>query len=97
MSTGLCIRNETSGVKPYEVPPSCHPGEAYQRTKGYVKIAGDMCTVSNDDRFQPDKIPCPVAYVTLLIILLHLVKEICSIFPKRKHVMVHSVRYLYFF
>ncbi|GFG37795.1 hypothetical protein Cfor_11613, partial [Coptotermes formosanus] len=61
MSTGLCIRNETSGVKPYEVPPSCHPGEAYQRTKGYVKIAGDMCTVSNDDRFQPDKIPCPVA------------------------------------
>lgn len=71
MTTGLCIRNGTSGVDPYAVPSPCHPGKTYQRTKGYVKIDGDVCTVSNDDRYRPDTIPCPVAYVTLLIFLVH--------------------------
>jgi len=60
MSTGLCIRNGTSGVDPYQVPSSCPPGKTYQRTKGYVKIDDDVCTVSNDDRYRPDTIPCPV-------------------------------------
>jgi hypothetical protein len=72
MSTGLCIRNGTTLVDPFKVPLSCRPGKTYQRTKGYVKIAGDVCTVSNDDRFRPDTIPCPVAYVILFIVLVHL-------------------------
>jgi hypothetical protein len=76
MSTGLCIRNGTTDIDPYKVPSPCRPGNTYQRTKGYVKIAGDVCTVSSDDRFRPDKIPCPMAYVTLLIILVHLLKGI---------------------
>jgi len=67
MSTGLCTRNETSHVDPYQVPSSCPPGKTYQRTKGYVKIDDDVCTVSNDDRYSPDTIPCPVTYVILLI------------------------------
>lgn len=78
MPTGLCIGNKTSDADPYKVPPSCRPGKTYQRTKGYVKIVGDVCTVSNDDRYRPDTIPCPVAYVTLLIILVHLRKGMCS-------------------
>jgi len=72
MSTGLCIRNGTLDVDPYKVPSPCRPGKTYQRTKGYVKIDGDVCTVSNDDRYRPDTIPCPVEYVTLLIFLVHL-------------------------
>jgi hypothetical protein len=77
MSTGLCICIATSDIDPYEVPSSCHPGKTYQRTKGYVKIAGDVCTVSNDDRYRPDTIPCPVAYVSLPIFLVHLRKGMC--------------------
>jgi len=61
MSTGLCVRNGTSNVDAYKAPSSCRPGKTYQRTKGYVKIDGDVCTVSNDDRYRPDTIPCPVA------------------------------------
>jgi hypothetical protein len=64
VSTGLCIHNRTSGRDPYAPPSSCRSGKTYQRTKGYVKIAGDVCTVSNDDKFRPDEIPCRVEYVT---------------------------------
>jgi hypothetical protein len=78
MPTGSCIRNRTSGLDPYKPPPSCHPGETYERTKGYVKIAGDVCTVSNDDKFRPDKIPCRFEYVVLLIILFHTIRK-CSL------------------
>jgi hypothetical protein len=78
MSTGLCIHNRTSDLDPYKPPSSCRPGETYERTKGYVKIAGDVCTVSNDDQFRPDKIPCRVEYVTLIIIFHHILKGISS-------------------
>jgi hypothetical protein len=78
MSTGLCIRNGTSNIDPYKVPSSCSPGKTYQRTKGYVKIVGDMCNVNNEDRFSPDTIPCPVAYVTLLVFVVDLCKGMCS-------------------
>jgi len=78
MSTGSCIYNGTRDVDPYKVPSSCPPGKTYQRTKGYVKIDGDVCTVSNDDRYSPDTIPCPVAYVTLLIFLVHECSGMCS-------------------
>jgi hypothetical protein len=71
MSTGLCNGNGTSDVDPYKVPPSCPPGKTYQRTKGYVKIVGDVYPVSSDDRYRPDTIPCPVTYVTLLIFSVH--------------------------
>jgi hypothetical protein len=78
MTTGLCIHNGTLDVDPYKVPSSCRAGSTYQRTKGYVKIADDVCTVGNDDRYRPDTIPCPVMYVTLLISSVHLRKVMCS-------------------
>lgn len=72
MTTGLCIRNGTSKVDLYEVPSSCRPGMTYQRTKGYVKIDGDVCSLSSDDTYEADTIPCPIEYVVLLIFLVHL-------------------------
>jgi hypothetical protein len=68
MSTGLCIHNKTTDLDPYKPPSTCRSGETYERTKGYVKIAGDVCTVSNEDQFRPDRIPCHVEYVTLVMI-----------------------------
>lgn len=78
MPTGLCIRNRTSGLDPYEPPSSCRPGETYKRTKGYVKIAGDVCTVSNDS-FRPDKIPCRFEYVTFTHYFVPYVRKVLSL------------------
>jgi hypothetical protein len=82
MSTGLCIHNKTTSLDPYKPPSHCQPGETYERTKGYVKIAGDVCTVSNDDQFIPDKIPCRVEYVSLIIIFCCMLEEVCISFKK---------------
>ena len=61
MDTGLCVRNKTSGVSPYEPPSVCQPGKVYQRTKGYLKIVGDVCRGGDENKYSPDIIPCPVA------------------------------------
>ncbi|XP_046384172.1 sortilin-related receptor-like isoform X2 [Ischnura elegans] len=54
-----CIRIKSLGFDPYAVPTSCHPGQMYNRTKGYVKIPGDSCEGGYETRFQPDLLPCP--------------------------------------
>lgn len=44
---------------PYAVPPTCKPGEFYNRTKGYRKIEEDVCQGGNERKFLPDRLPCP--------------------------------------
>lgn len=57
-----CIRNKSlDSVKPYEVPSNCAPGHFYNRTKGYRKIAGDVCVDGYSARYEPDQLPCPMA------------------------------------
>ncbi|XP_046384175.1 sortilin-related receptor-like isoform X2 [Ischnura elegans] len=54
-----CIRIRSLSFDPYAVPASCHPGQMYNRTKGYVKIPGDGCEGGYEIRFLPDLLPCP--------------------------------------
>ncbi|CAB3366798.1 Hypothetical predicted protein [Cloeon dipterum] len=55
-----CVRNKTSGVDPFAVPTFCKPGATFNRTKGYLKIPGDVCQGGNEHRFLPARIPCPI-------------------------------------
>lgn len=69
MSTGQCIHNKTIGQDPYKPPENCPEGSTYERTKGYVKIAGDVCIVGNDDNFKPDIIPCRVGEIPAFLLV----------------------------
>ncbi|XP_053974316.1 sortilin-related receptor-like [Hylaeus volcanicus] len=56
-----CVRDKTIVLHdPYAVPSDCKPGEFYNRTKGYVKIADDECIGGLARNFEPDEIPCPI-------------------------------------
>lgn len=55
-----CVRNKSVRHDPYKIPANCPPGKTYQRTKGYRKIDGDVCTISGYMSFAPDRIPCPI-------------------------------------
>ncbi|KAL6422754.1 hypothetical protein ACFW04_010753 [Cataglyphis niger] len=56
-----CIRNKLiTDYDPYAVPSTCQPGEFYNRTKGYVKLADDECSGGLARNFEPDEIPCPM-------------------------------------
>ncbi|XP_045536958.1 sortilin-related receptor-like [Papilio machaon] len=60
LSRNVCVHNKTSKYDPYSIPPSCRPGDYYERTKGYRKIDGDVCTTSGYLPYTPDVIPCPL-------------------------------------
>ncbi|KOB70678.1 Sortilin-related receptor, partial [Operophtera brumata] len=55
-----CVRNKSVRHDPYKIPAICPSGKTYQRTKGYRKIDGDVCTISGYMSFAPDRIPCPI-------------------------------------
>ncbi|CAG9822420.1 unnamed protein product [Phaedon cochleariae] len=45
---------------PQKVPANCKPGRYYNRTKGYVRIAGDTCVGGFESHYLPDLVPCPI-------------------------------------
>ncbi|KAG8226274.1 hypothetical protein J437_LFUL004831 [Ladona fulva] len=51
--------NKILHYDPYAIPSVCPPGKLYNRTKGYVKIAGDTCVGGYESRYLPDILPCP--------------------------------------
>lgn len=55
-----CVHNKTAKFDPYAIPADCRPGKTYQRSKGYRKIDGDVCTTSMFLPYAPDTIPCPL-------------------------------------
>ncbi|XP_050441242.1 sortilin-related receptor-like isoform X2 [Adelges cooleyi] len=58
-SKQTCVRNKTSTIDPYKIPPSCKPGLMYNRTKGYRLIPGDSCKGGRAMEFMPQEVPCP--------------------------------------
>ncbi|XP_068629296.1 sortilin-related receptor isoform X1 [Battus philenor] len=69
LSRNMCIRNKTSKYDPDKIPADCRPGHFYQRTKGYRKIDGDVCTTSGYLPYEPDTIPCPLDEPTELLLV----------------------------
>ncbi|CAK9806758.1 Sortilin-related receptor [Anthophora plagiata] len=56
-----CIRTKSMRFyDPYAIPSTCAPGNFYNRTKGYKKIADDECVGGLARNFEPDEIPCPM-------------------------------------
>jgi sortilin-related receptor len=55
-----CVRNKTAGFDPYAVPSTCKPGKTYRRSKGYIKIPGDVCESGDEQRYLPITLPCPI-------------------------------------
>ena len=41
------------------IPDSCSPGTFYNRSLGYLKIEGDMCTGGEESLFSYRKTKCP--------------------------------------
>uniref|UniRef100_V5I861 Sortilin-related receptor n=1 Tax=Anoplophora glabripennis TaxID=217634 RepID=V5I861_ANOGL len=55
-----CIFDKTMTIyDPYKVPPTCKAGQFYNRTKGYRKIAGNVCMGGFESHYLPDQVPCP--------------------------------------
>lgn len=55
-----CVRNKTqSAYNPYALPEPCIGGQFYNRTKGYRKIADDVCVGGDSSQFAPQRMPCP--------------------------------------
>ncbi|XP_050504155.1 sortilin-related receptor-like isoform X9 [Diabrotica virgifera virgifera] len=54
-----CIRDKSSSLDVYRVPAPCKPGNFYNRTKGYRKIAADSCVGGFESHYLPDIVPCP--------------------------------------
>ncbi|XP_042893587.1 sortilin-related receptor-like isoform X2 [Penaeus japonicus] len=61
MGTQECAVDSSFNFDPHEVPPSCKPGEFYNRTKGYRKIPGDTCEGGRDYMYLPTITACPVS------------------------------------
>uniref|UniRef100_A0A6P7GQQ3 Sortilin-related receptor-like isoform X2 n=1 Tax=Diabrotica virgifera virgifera TaxID=50390 RepID=A0A6P7GQQ3_DIAVI len=55
-----CIRDKSSSLDVYKVPAPCKPGNFYNRTKGYRKIAADSCVGGFEAHYLPDIVPCPI-------------------------------------
>ncbi|XP_050504158.1 sortilin-related receptor-like isoform X12 [Diabrotica virgifera virgifera] len=58
-----CIRDKTASIDVYRVPAPCKPGNFYNRTKGYRKIAADSCVGGFESHYLPDIVPCPIQQV----------------------------------
>ncbi|CAG9863395.1 unnamed protein product [Phyllotreta striolata] len=58
-SPSRCVRESNATVDLYKVPPTCKPGDYYNRTKGYRKISGDACIGGFESHYLPDSVPCP--------------------------------------
>ncbi|GAB6018639.1 hypothetical protein CHUAL_000319 [Chamberlinius hualienensis] len=57
---GLCIRDPSSNYDPYTIPQSCKPNDFYNRTRGYRRIPGDTCHGGLEDRYESERISCPI-------------------------------------
>lgn len=66
-----CVRNKSMHYDPYEIPKYCKPGSFYNRTKGYRKIAGDVCEDGFEKHYLPDLLPCPFKEVQQFILFAH--------------------------
>ncbi|CAH0727121.1 unnamed protein product, partial [Brenthis ino] len=60
LSNNICVRNQNLNYDPFAVSPECRPGKFYNRTKGYRKIDGDVCTISSYMPYEPQVVPCPI-------------------------------------
>ncbi|XP_073946301.1 sortilin-related receptor-like isoform X2 [Choristoneura fumiferana] len=69
LSNNACVRNKSDKHDPYATPNPCRPGTLYQRTKGYRKIDGDVCTSSTYLTYAPDMVPCPLEEPTEFILV----------------------------
>lgn len=56
---------------PYEIPRNCKPGSFYNRTKGYRRIAGDVCEDGFEKHYLPDVLPCPFKEVQHFLLFAH--------------------------
>uniref|UniRef100_H2YHN0 VPS10 domain-containing protein n=1 Tax=Ciona savignyi TaxID=51511 RepID=H2YHN0_CIOSA len=57
----FCVPDPSSPFDVYRVPPTCSIGKMYNRTKGYRKLAGDVCVGGPAaNHYAPDLVPCPV-------------------------------------
>ncbi|XP_057669254.1 sortilin-related receptor-like [Diorhabda carinulata] len=63
-----CIRDKTLPINVYKIPTSCKPGEFFNRTKGYRKIAVDKCIGGFESHYLPDLVPCPFKEVNDFIL-----------------------------
>lgn len=53
--TGTCVRDNSVSVPPV----SCADGQlSYIQTRGYRKVAGDVCVSGVDSTFEPVMQPC---------------------------------------
>ncbi|XP_038113433.1 sortilin-related receptor [Culex quinquefasciatus] len=65
-----CVRNKTlANFDPYAVPSSCRAGQFFNRTKGYRKIEGDVCTDGYSSQYLPQPIPCPMGEVDEFLVI----------------------------
>lgn len=55
-----CVRDKSISYDPYAVPATCKPGNFYNRTKGYIKVPGDVCVGGRSYLYLPDQIACPI-------------------------------------
>lgn len=56
-----CVFNEIPIFEdPYKIPANCKPGQFFNRTKGYRKLAGDLCVGGFESDYLPDLVPCPI-------------------------------------
>ncbi|XP_055841442.1 sortilin-related receptor-like [Episyrphus balteatus] len=62
-SINVCILDKkiTTAIDPYEIPSTCVSGEFYNRTRGYRKLEDDKCIGGIENRYLPQKLPCPFA------------------------------------
>uniref|UniRef100_A0A646QCG5 Sortilin-related receptor n=1 Tax=Hemiscolopendra marginata TaxID=943146 RepID=A0A646QCG5_9MYRI len=56
-----CIRDRESYFDPLKIPEDCSAGKYYNRTKGYRKVAGDVCEGGLSIQFDPQMVSCPVS------------------------------------
>lgn len=66
-----CVRNKSMSYDPYAIPRICKPGEFYNRTKGYRKIAGDVCEDGFERHYLADVLPCPFKEVPHFLLFAH--------------------------
>jgi Sortilin, neurotensin receptor 3, C-terminal len=55
-----CVRDPNHDMEPEGgVPAICPPGTKYNLTKGYVRLAGDVCEGGQSSRYEPEVRACP--------------------------------------
>jgi len=59
-----CVKDSRMDINPFDAPASCKAGEFYNMSKGYQRIAGDVCQGGLSSRYEPEKRACPYEIAT---------------------------------